>query len=340
MTTPKTRKPRVFAPDDPALVIEPDTENVTDDETPARQSAAPATRGLPTAAEVKHGIRWGAMLLSAMAALTALAAGLAWTRFISQAVARNDWIGWTAAALLAIALLAAAVIIVREIVGLFRLARLGRLRKDVEAVLRTKDIKREKRVVATLRSVFAGRHDAKWGLRRLAEHARDVRDPGDLLHLADRELVAPLDVEARRIVVKSAKRVTVVTAMSPMVWIAMLYVIVENLRMLRALASLYGGRPGFTGALRLAKLVVGHIVATGGIAMTDDLLGQFLGQDMVRRLSRRLGEGVFNGALTARVGTAAIEVTRPLPYLDTEPIRIRDLLPELFRRGGESTKNA
>ncbi len=177
-------------------------------------------------------------------------------------------------------------------------------------------------------------------MRRLAEHARDVRDPGDLLHLADRELVAPLDVEARRIVVKSAKRVTVVTAMSPMVWIAMIYVIVENLRMLRALASLYGGRPGFAGALRLAKLVVGHIVATGGIAMTDDLLGQFLGQDMVRRLSRRLGEGVFNGALTARVGTAAIEVTRPLPYLDAEPIRIRDLLPELFRRGGESTKNA
>jgi putative membrane protein len=120
--------------------------------------------------------------------------------------------------------------------------------------------------------------------------------------------------------------------MSPMVWVAMLYVMVENLRLLRGLATLYGGRPGGIGALRIARLVVTHIVATGGLAMTDDLLGQFLGQDLLRRLSRRLGEGVFNGALTARVGVAAIEVTRPIPFLDSDPIRVRDLLPELLRR--------
>ena len=27
--------------------------------------------------------------------------------------------------------------------------------------------------------------------------------------------------------------------------------------------------------------------------MTDDLVGQFIGQDVLRRLSRRLGEGAF-----------------------------------------------
>jgi putative membrane protein len=114
----------------------------------------------------------------------------------------------------------------------------------------------------------------------------------------------------------------------------MLYVVVENLRMLRTLSALYGARPGGLGALRLARMVVTHIVATGGLAMTDDLLGQFLGQDLLRRLSRRLGEGAFNGALTARIGTAAIDVVRPLPFLDTRPIRARDLLPDLFRRSG------
>ncbi len=29
----------------------------------------------------------------------------------------------------------------------------------------------------------------------------------------------------------------------------------------------------------LARLVIGHIIATGGVALTDDLLGQFLGQE-------------------------------------------------------------
>jgi putative membrane protein len=72
--------------------------------------------------------------------------------------------------------------------------------------------------------------------------------------------------------------------------------------------------------------------------MTDDLLGQFLGQDLLRRLSRRLGEGAFNGALTARIGTAAIDVVRPLPFLHTRPVRARDLLPDLFRRSGASAE--
>ena len=84
-------------------------------------------------------------------------------------------------------------------------------------------------------------------------------------------------------------------------------------------------------ALKLARMVVTHIIATGGVALTDDLVGQFLGQDLVRRLSHRLGEGVFNGALTARVGAAAIAVIRPLPFIEAQPIRVRDLVGEVVR---------
>ena len=53
-------------------------------------------------------------------------------------------------------------------------------------------------------------------------------------------------------------------------------------------------------------------------------------------LSRRLGEGVFNGALTARIGAAAVEVCRPLPFIAAPPIRARDMLTEAFRRAGTS----
>ncbi len=332
MTTADERRPRVFAPDDPALVIVKEEPQASAADTAAPPPGESETPRLPTAADIKRGFGWGAMLLSAMAGLTALAAGVAWTRFISEALARDDLVGWIASALLALFMLAAAVIAAKELVGLLRLARLGRLKKDIDAALRDRDMKRERSAVAALKELFAGRHDARWGLQRMSEHERDVHDAGALLRLADRELLAPLDVETRRLVMKSAKRVATVTAMSPMTWIAMLYVMAENLRMLRTIATVYGGRPGFTGALRLARLVVGHIIATGGVAMTDDLLGQFLGQDLLRRLSRRLGEGVFNGALTARIGVAAIEVTRPLPFLDAPPIRVRDLLPELWKK--------
>src|SRR5262249_60218069 len=110
------------------------------------------------------------------------------------------------------------------------------------------------------------------------EHAGDVRDAGEVLTLAERELIVPLDREARRIVLGAAKRVATVTALSPMLLIAVSYVLIECLRMLRQLATLYGGRPGVMGALRLARLVLGDIVAPRGIAMTDDRLGPLFGR--------------------------------------------------------------
>jgi putative membrane protein len=111
--------------------------------------------------------------------------------------------------------------------------------------------------------------------------------------------------------------------------------------MLGKIATLYGGRPGTAGAFRLGRMVISHLLASGGVALTEDLLGQFVGQDVLRRLSRRLGEGAFNGALTARIGAAAIGIVRPLPYIEAPPVRVRDLVRELFpRRGTEDPGTA
>jgi putative membrane protein len=53
---------------------------------------------------------------------------------------------------------------------------------------------------------------------------------------------------------------------------------------------------------------------------------------VVAKLSARLGEGVLNGLLTARVGLAAIEVTRPLPFAALQQPALRDLAADLLRR--------
>ena len=49
------------------------------------------------------------------------------------------------------------------------------------------------------------------------------------------------------------------------------------------------------------------------MAAGDSLIQQVLGHGIAAKLSARLGEGVLNGLLTARLGLAAIEVARPLP---------------------------
>ena len=69
------------------------------------------------------------------------------------------------------------------------------------------------------------------------------------MRLAERELMGPLDAEARRLVVAAAKRVSVVTAISPRAAVDMLFVLINALALIRRLAVLYGGRPGTLGVL-------------------------------------------------------------------------------------------
>lgn len=333
---PKTgpRRARAFRMDDPSIVRDAedpiDSDNAFAPEDDPAAPLEPQARRL-TVGEIKRGFRWGSVFLSAAFLLASLSLGLWFTNFVSVALARTDWVGNLAVALAIIMAVAAIAIVIREFVGLMHLASLERLRKQADQARISADTTKEKKTVRALLSHYATRKDMKWYRARLAEHLGDVHEPGALMQLANRELFKPLDHEARRLILKSAKRNATATAISPIMFIAMAFVLVENMRMFRALATLYGGRPGFLGGLRLAKLVIGHIVATGGIALTDDLLGQFLGQDMLRRLSRRLGEGAFNGALTARLGVAAIEVLRPLPPPEGEKVRVREIFSELFR---------
>jgi putative membrane protein len=248
-------------------------------------------------------------------------------------LARQDWIGWVAVGLLGLAVFALVMIILREAAGLARLGRLGRIRHEADSAARDGDKALAVDVTRRLKCFYRGRKDVAWGLARLAEHESDIMDAAELLRLTERTLVAPLDAPARAIVAASAKRVSVVTAVSPGALIDMLFVAGENLRMLRRLATLYGARPHMLSLLKLARMVVTHIVLTGGIALGDDVIQQLLGHGLTAKLSARLGEGLFNGALTTRIGIAAIDVCRPLPYIEVPRPRFRELVAEVAGLG-------
>lgn len=327
------RKPRVISASDLDDDVdgEPNVHDTMQPETGDVRSAEAVQGGGSEHLRFASGLRWGGLFLSAMIGLALLAASMSFAGFVSTVVGRDDWMGWTAFGLVAIAAVALVAIVIRELFGLYRLGRLTHVSRDIAAAIRAGDVAGEKASVSKLVAIYRRRPDMQWPLSRLHDHLGDIHDSGDLARLAERELLLPLDAQAKRLILRSAKRVSMVTALSPMVWLSMLFVISENLGLLKRLAGLYGGRPGSVGALKMTRMVFTHIVATGGVAMTDDLLGQFLGQDLLRRLSRRLGEGVFNGALTARIGAAAVEVVRPLQFTETSKIRIRDIVRQLVR---------
>ena len=66
------------------------------------------------------------------------------------------------------------------------------------------------------------------------------------------------------------------------------------------------------------------------VQLQEGLLQQVVGHGIAARLSARLGEGVLNGLLTARVGLSAMAVCRPMPFAATPAPGVNDVAPFLF----------
>ena len=247
---------------------------------------------------------------SAAALFTFMLSVAAW-RALEALIASNPIIGWIGVGLTALFVLACCVMILRELRGWARLGRLDRVQKEVRSV---SDLATARKAVARVEALYGQNPEQAWGLARLRERQGEILDGETLLDLAEAELMGPLDQAARREIEAAARQVATVTALVPLALADVFAALTSNLRMIRRLGEIYGGRAGTFGAWRLARSVLTHLVATGAVAVGDDFIETVAGGGVLSKLSRRFGEGVVNGALTARVGVAAMEVCRPMPF--------------------------
>lgn len=274
-------------------------------------------------------MRWGAILMSALSVLIAMWAGLAATQLIEDFFARSPLLGWAALGVAVIAGVAALAIAARELWALARLRKIEHIQTDAAHAINADDATAAKRAIGELKSLYASRPDAQLGLRELGRHENDIMDGRDRMKLAERHLVSWRDAEAHRIIAHAARRITLLTTVAPTAMLDIVMVAAQNLRMIRELATLYGGRPSTLSTLRLARMVVSHLAVTGGIALSDNLIQHVVGKGLLGRLSARFGEGTVNGILTARVGLAARDVCRPIPQEASAKDTLGSLLKEL-----------
>jgi putative membrane protein len=334
----RNRRPATFKLDDPHVTV------IDADDEPGRLArgtiritpeADPALLPVPVEQPVvppRRGFRWGTLFWTALGGLVLLGTGLGVVNLVEDLFARSEGFGFLGLSFVILAALALVVIVAREAFSLARLATIEKLHRRAADALLSDDRTASRAIVQDLLRIAHGNPQLARARTALANHADDIIDGADLIRLAERELMTPLDMEARRLVSSAAQRVSLVTAVSPRALIDVLFVFAASLRLVRQLARLYGGRPGTLGLIKLMRHVIAHLAITGGMAASDGLVQQVLGHGLAAKLSQRLGEGVLNGLLTARLGLAAIDVTRPLPFTALPRPVLGDLAKDLLRK--------
>ena len=248
-----TRQPRAFRLDNADVVTTCSAPQRA--RTPAprrRRRPAPRTRdggdrgrldGALVPLAPRRGLSWGGVLMSALGGLVTLALGLGLERLIVDLFVASPALGWVALGRARRPRRVPAVV-VREIAGMFRERRIEKLREAAIDAIAVKDHEAAKRVVRDLIALYGERTHTAAGRKRLAAWADEIIEADDRIALAERELVAPLDLAAKRAVAGAAKQVSVVTAISPRAIVDVAFVIFAAVRLLRRISMIYWRPPG------------------------------------------------------------------------------------------------
>ena len=134
-----------------------------------------------------------------------------------------------------------------------------------------------------------------------------------------------------RLVRRSARDIGALTALSRLGLLDGVLVLGRTLAMLRAIARLYGVRPGTATLARLLRQTLINVLAADVGELISDVAVEATGATLLSVLSARAGQGAVNGLLAAKLGLGAMQLCRPLPFTEGQLPSLRQLRAELFK---------
>ncbi|HSK41161.1 MAG TPA: TIGR01620 family protein [Arenibaculum sp.] len=283
----------------------------------AEQLPAAVERGASTSRRI-----WRKLLVLSVVALLAIALGFDLADLLARAWLIDPWFGGGIAAL-----------IVTGAAGLLGLAgaELAALRR-IERVdhLRLRAARGDTSLGQAVAALYRGRADLAPAVAELDRQVSDAHDAAEAIRLTQRVLLHPLDRRAYRLVLAAARDTALATALSPAALLDALIVAWRNLRLVRQIASLYGARPGWLGSIRLLRRMLANLAVAGVAEGGTDLAVEAVGGTVAAAMSARVGQGLLNGMLTARVGIVAMHMCRPLPFAPEDRPGLRRIRQELL----------
>ncbi|WP_213992424.1 TIGR01620 family protein [Sodalis sp. dw_96] len=180
---------------------------------------------------------------------------------------------------------------------------------------------------------LAGRAGIEQGhpaLRQWLAALQDTHSDREVVGLYARMVQPVIDRRARREISRSAAESALMIAVSPLAVVDMGFIAWRNLRLINRIAAIYGIEVGYYSRLRLFRLVLLNIAFAGVSEWVREVGMDWMSQDLAARLSARAAQGMGAGLLTARLGIKAMELCRPLPWIDGDKPRLGDYRRELI----------
>ncbi|MEZ5930627.1 MAG: TIGR01620 family protein [Alphaproteobacteria bacterium] len=274
---------------------------------------------------------WLKLFLSGAAAFALGVVGLDAYDYTLGLFERSVWLGGVFSTLLALAAIGAFGWVGREVWSLRRLAKVDDLRTEGERLMASEAHGQAEDLLRKVEKLYRERTELDRPIWRFHDQASDALNDRERLELFAHTVFQPIDKQAYQIVKRSGRDIGVLTALTPIGALDSLIVLVRTVAMMRAIARLYGVRPGLAATISLAKRGVRNIVIAGVGDLVSHAAVETAGASLLKILSARAGQGAINGLLAARIGLSVMQICRPIPFAQDELPSLKKLRAEIFK---------
>jgi putative membrane protein len=223
------------------------------------------------------------------------------------------------------------------------LKSVSNLQTEGQALLESKNYGQGIAYVSKIARFYTQRQDVKERLDRFYMTVNDSHLDSEVCALFSRQVLKELDENACRLILKQSKETALLVALSPRAFLSTILTLWSTIKMIRDLATLYGGRPGFISSISLIGKVFQNLIYAGISEQVANSLSDVLGGSLLSVVSTQLAQGVGSGILTARVGLQAMQTCRPLPFRADEQPQWQSIAREIwasFKSSDASVRNA
>jgi putative membrane protein len=227
-----------------------------------------------------------------------------------EIIAFNFPLGILFGCLLLIAAGSISVAIVYEIIGWRKLNNFSSIRKNLQDALVSGDLGIAKINVRLLEQVLRKQNRFRIEVVIYSEY----QEARKFLVHAEESLLEKLDSEVEGVIQETIRRVAALTAISSSPSMDILVVAFLNFKMISSICKIYQGHLGVIGIWRLYISSYNNLIAAGALSFSSKALTKTFGEEVSTKLVGKFLEAATNGFFTAKLGIAAVDGIRPMPF--------------------------